>query len=385
MKYQNIFLDELVNEVIPFWENFSIDKSNGGFFTCIDDNNKVFDTDKFIWLQARQVWMFATLFEQVDDKKEWLELSQNGAEFLEKFGHDGSYNWYFSVTKNGKPLISPYNIFSYTFSCMAFGKLFKITNNEFYKKISLETLNKIQERSSNPKDKWNKAISGTRDLKNFALPMILCNLYSELGDLVDQQERIKIAEDCVDQIFNQFYDLEKKIIRENVYEDGNFSDSFDGRLINPGHGLEAMWFIMDLGQEFKRDKWIQKAIDIALNIIDHGWDSEMKGIFYFLDSEGHSPQQLEWNQKLWWVHLEALVCFLRAYELSGSKKCFEWFQKIYNYTWSNFRDPNGGEWYGYLQRNGEKLLNLKGGKWKGCFHVPRALLILSQISKRLDI
>ena len=173
MKYQNIFLDELVNEVIPFWENFSIDKSNGGFFTCIDDNNKVFDTDKFIWLQARQVWMFATLFEQVDDKKEWLELSQNGAEFLEKFGHDGSYNWYFSVTKNGEPLISPYNIFSYTFSCMAFGKLFKITNNEFYKKISLETLNKIQERSSNPKDKWNKSISGTRDLKNFALPMIL--------------------------------------------------------------------------------------------------------------------------------------------------------------------------------------------------------------------
>ena len=33
------------------------------------------------------------------------------------------------------------------------------------------------------------------------------------------------------------------------------------------------------------------------------------------------------------------------------------------------------------KRNGEKLLNLKGGKWKGCFHVPRALLILSQISK----
>ena len=106
--------------------------------------------------------------------------------------------------------------------------------------------------------------------------MILCNLYSELGDLVDQQERIKIAEDCVDQIFNQFYDSEKKIIRENVYEDGSFSDSFDGRLINPGHGLEAMWFIMDLGQEFKRDEWIQKAIEIALNIIDHGWDNEMK-------------------------------------------------------------------------------------------------------------
>ena len=362
MKYQNIFLDELVNEVIPFWQNFSLDKVNGGFFTCIDDKNKVFDTDKFIWLQARQVWMFATLYEQVDNKKEWLEISKNGAKFLKKFGHDGSYNWYFSVTKNGKPLISPYNIFSYTFSCMAFGKLYKITNDEHYKKISIETLKKIQERSTNPKSKWNKSISGTRDLKNFALPMILCNLYSELGDLVDQQERIKIAEECVDQIFNHFYDSKKKIIRENVFTDGKFSDSFDGRLINPGHGLEAMWFIMNLGEEYKRDEWINKSIQIALNIVDHGWDNEMKGIFYFLDSDGHSPQQLEWNQKLWWVHLEALICFLRGYELSGSNKCFEWFQKIYTYTWSNFRDSNGGEWYGYLQRNGDKLLNLKGGK-----------------------
>ena len=45
MKYQNIFLHELVNEVIPFWQNFSLDKVNGGFFTWIDDKNKVFDTD----------------------------------------------------------------------------------------------------------------------------------------------------------------------------------------------------------------------------------------------------------------------------------------------------------------------------------------------------
>lgn len=34
----------------------------------------------------------------------------------------------------------------------------------------------------------------------------------------------------------------------------------------------------------------------------------------------------------------------------------------------------GGEWYGYLNRQGEVLLHLKGGKWKGCFHVPRALM-----------
>ena len=46
-----------------------------------------------------------------------------------------------------------------------------------------------------------------------------------------------------------------------------------------------------------------------------------------IDRKGHTNQQLEWNQKLWWVRQEAL----------------------------------------------EVLLQLKGGKWKGFFHVPRFL------------
>lgn len=386
MKLHELYLKELTDQVIPFWEKYSIDKENGGFFTCIDRNNSVYDTDKFIWLQARQVWMFSTLYHKLSPREEWLSIAIHGANFLQKHGHNGSFDWYFSLNKQGQPLISPYNIFSYTFCCMAFGKLYAITKNQEYKTIALKTLQKINERSLNPKSKWNKSISGTRDLKNFALPMILCNLYSELGELVDQKERKKIAEVCVNEIFEDFYDEKKKIIRENVYIDGTYSNSFDGRLINPGHGLEAMWFIMDLGVEFDNKLWIDKAVNIALNIIDHGWDRLHNGIFYFLDSNGSPPQQLEWNQKLWWVHLEAMICFLKAYKLTGSKASLDWFKKIHEYTWNHFRDhENGGEWYGYLEREGKVLLELKGGKWKGCFHVPRALFILHQTAKTLEI
>lgn len=45
------------------------------------------------------------------------------------------------------------------------------------------------------------------------------------------------------------------------------------------------------------------------------------------------------------------------------------------YTWQHFPDSLSGlEWFGYLNRQGEILLPLKGGKWKGCFHLPRGLL-----------
>ena len=59
--------------------------------------------------------------------------------------------------------------------------------------------------------------------------------------------------------------------------------------------------------------------------------------------------------------------------LTGSQEALEWFKRVDEYTWSHFKDPQYPEWYGYLNRRGEVLLPLKGGKWKGCFHVPRGL------------
>ncbi len=386
VSFSKLYLDELTQEVVPFWEKHSIDSEYGGFYTCINSDHEVYDTDKFLWLQARQVWTFATLYDRLEKKKIWFEIAQSGSDFLEKFGHDGDYNWFFSLQRDGQPLVMPYNIFSYTFACMAMGKMHHITREKKYKIVVDETLKKIIQREAKPKDRWDKSYPDTRPLKNFALPMILCNLFNELGDLVPEGEKEKHIHACVNEIFDLFWDEKRGVILENISLEGSFSDTFDGRLINPGHGLEAMWFIMDLGVQLERKDWIDRAVKMALSIVDKGWDKEHGGIFYFLDAEGQPPQQLEWDQKLWWVHLEAMICFLRGYELTGSKVCWGWFKKTHHYAWQHFRDKErGGEWYGYLNRFGEVFLPLKGGKWKGCFHVPRALFQLYEISKRLNI
>lgn len=386
VSFSKLYLDELTQEVVPFWEKHSIDSEYGGFYTCINSDHEVYDTDKFLWLQARQVWTFATLYDRLEKKKIWFEIAQSGCDFLEKFGHDGDYNWFFSLQRDGQPLVMPYNIFSYTFACMAMGKMYHITGEKKYKIVVDETLKKIIQREAKPKDRWDKSYPDTRPLKNFALPMILCNLFNELGDLVPEGEKEKHIHACVNEIFDLFWDEKRSVILENISLEGSFSNTFDGRLINPGHGLEAMWFIMDLGVQLDRKDWIDRAVKMALSIVEKGWDKEHGGIFYFLDAEGQPPQQLEWDQKLWWVHLEAMICFLKGYELTGSKDCWGWFEKIHHYAWKHFRDKErGGEWYGYLNRFGEVFLPLKGGKWKGCFHVPRALYQLYEISKRLNI
>lgn len=376
MDFKNLaelYKKELLQNVLPFWLDYSQDAEFGGYFTCLDREGKVYDTDKFVWLQGRQVWMFAMLYNKIEKRQEWLDCAIQGAEFLKKHGHDGDYNWYFSLTREGTPLVEPYNIFSYTFATMAFGQLGLATGNKEYDDIARTTFLKILSNKENPKGKWNKTVPGTRDLKGFALPMILCNLTLEIEHLLNEDYLKDTIETCIHEVMDVFYREELGIVVENVDPDGQLSDSFEGRLVNPGHSIEAMWFMMDLGVRLKRPELVEKATEIALKMVEYGWDKEYGGIFYFLDRKGNPLQQLEWDQKLWWVHVETLITMLKGYRLTGSPKCLEWFERVHEYTWSHFKDKEYPEWFGYLNRCGEVLLELKGGKWKGCFHVPRGL------------
>lgn len=368
------YRSELLDNVIPFWVENSQDTDFGGYFSCLDRKGDVFDTDKFIWLQGREVWMFSMLYNKVEKRQEWLDCAIQGGEFLKKYGHDGNYNWYFSVDREGNPLVEPYNIFSYTFATMAFGQLSLATGNSEYADIAKKTFEIILSKVDNPKGKWNKAYPGTRNLKNFALPMILCNLSLEIELLIDKDFLQRTIDDCIHEVMDVFLRPELGgIIIENVELDGSLSDTFEGRLMNPGHSIEAMWFIMDLGERLHRPELIEKAVKTTLTMIEYGWDKQYGGIYYFMDRLGHPTQQLEWDQKLWWVHIETLISLLKGYQLTGSKECLKWFEKVHEYTWSHFKDQEYPEWWGYLNRQGEVLLPLKGGKWKGCFHVPRGM------------
>ena len=377
------YKSELLDRVMPFWMEKSIDAEYGGFFTCLERDGTVFDTDKFIWLQGRQVWMLATLYNKVAPRQDWLDAAIAGADFLMKYGHDGHFNWYFSLDRAGHPLVEPYNIFSYTFAVIAFGQLYLATGNPVYAEVAKKTFDIVLSKKDNPKGKWSKAAPGARATKSFDLPMILCNVSLEIESLLQPDFLKETIENCIHEVMDVFYRPELDMIVEHVGKDGSLVDSFEGRLQNPGHAFEAMWFIMDLGRRLGRRDLIEKAVHIALREIEYGWDEQYGGIFYFLDRLGHPQQQLEWDQKLWWVHIETLITTLKGYELTGNEDCLRWFKRVHEYVWSHFVDPEYPEWFGYLNRRGEVLLSLKGGKWKGCFHVPRGLMQCYQTLENL--
>lgn len=368
-----MYANELFNHVIPFWTRFSPDHINGGYYTCLDRKGRIYDRDKFTWLQARQVWTYSYLYNQYESNEQWLQIAELGFRFLTTFAEEqksGSY--YFSCDEKGVPLTQPHSIYSDCFAAAGLYEYAKATASDMALRKSKRALKKYLERRARPKGIYTKS-TGNRPLSSLGIPMMTAFLYQIFQEEISSASLEVEYQSLKALILNKHLCTTSGLLHEFVSIDGGIIDTFEGRLLNPGHAIEACWFLMDLAANFKDQATIRECSDLCLRMIKKGWDGKHGGIYYFLDSKGAPPQHLEWNQKLWWVQLEALVALSKILKYNPSAEAWLWFQKIHDYAWNHFRDPEYGEWYGYLTEQGNVLVPLKGGKWKGCFHLPRAL------------
>ena len=103
-----------------------------------------------------------------------------------------------------------------------------------------------------------------------------------------------------------------------------------------GHVIEGGWFLLKLAQK-RNDNDLKKIAmeTFILKPFQCGWDKQYGGLFYYLDVDGWYPTQLEWSQKLWWPHNEALIAFLMAYQETGTSVYLERFEQIFDYSYSH--------------------------------------------------
>ena len=382
--YKKLYNTELFDSVIPFWERYSPDREAGGYFSCIDRDGTVFDKDKFLWMQGRELWGFSHLYRTVRPEPRWLELAKLGADFIREKGRAPNGDFWFALDRGGVPLVQPYNIYSDCFCAVGLAEYGRISGKAWATEMAIDTWNRIQKRKANPKGPWTKQIGANRPILAMSFPMMQVWMAGELEGIVPKAELDALVDAAINQVFTLHLDRERKALFERVLPDGTRPDCMEGRLLTPGHALETLWFIMRVAAERGDRATIETARDAMLWTVERGWDEKFGGIYYYQDYEGFPTEKVESGMKLWWVHAEALCAFLLAYKLTGDPACEAWFRKIQEWTWARFPDPERGEWYGYLERNGEVALTLKGGKWKGFFHIPRALLSCLKWFKEME-
>ncbi|MHB1921098.1 MAG: AGE family epimerase/isomerase [Chitinophagaceae bacterium] len=367
----HFYQDRLLNDTLPFWFPRSLDQEFGGYLLMRDRDGTLLDDDKAVWIQGRFAWMLATLYNTVERRPQWLEGAKSGIEFLQKHGFDQDGRMFFHLTREGLPIRKRRYFFSETFAVIAFAAYAQATGDEKIAQEARRLFGKCIEYATTPGLLPSKYTS-TRPTKGIGIPMIMINTAQQLRQTIGDPRCDTWISHWMEEIRRDFVKEEIACVMEQVGPQGEIIDHFDGRTLNPGHAIEGAWFILEEARYRNNDP---ELIRLGCQMLDYmwerGWDQEYGGIFYFRNVF-HQPVQEYWqDMKFWWPQNEAIIATLSAYLLTGEKKYFQWHQKIHSYAYQHFHDPQFGEWYGYLHRDGTISIPTKGNLYKGPFHLPR--------------
>ncbi len=370
-----MFYNKELQETLDFWYNHGYDKTNGGFFTCLERNGNVYDTDKAVWAQGRGMWVFAKAYNSINQNPKYLKASQDAYDFITKNCFDTDGRMFFTVTGDGVGIQKRRYWFSESFTVVGSAELYKATKDEKYLKTARETFDvmlKVKTGEIKVEPKFNPEVVNCISLASPMILLITCQILREI-DTERTDYYNSIISDSIEEI-KLHYHPECKAVFENVNPDGSLASGSRGRLVNPGHSIEASWFLMN--EAVVRDD--KEMLDLALNILNWsfelGWDYNEGGLRYFVDVENKPVQALEWDMKLWWPHNEMLIAFLMAYKLTNNEEYLNKYRLVHDYSFGHFKDNEYGEWYGYLHRDGSVSTDLKGNIFKGPFHLPRCLM-----------
>ena len=374
--------------VVDFWLKHGMDPVYGGVYTCLDRTGKVYSTDKSVWMQGRCGWMFAHMCHVYGVKQEWLDASKSCLDFMEAhcINRAAGDRMYFTVTEDGKPLRQRRYFFSEAFYASANAEYYGVTGDKECLERARRAYNLYWDLSHGGEDPVGmgpKTIPETRSGRAFGQPMIILNVISILLR-VDPEHKAEYedrAQQCVDEIFKYFVKPDLKCVLENVAPDGTARLNYtEGRTVNPGHDIEGVWFILEHARRTGDTSLVPKAAQIFDCAIDLGWDKEYGGLLYFVDCLGLPPEAYEHDMKLWWPHNEILIASMMLYRDTKDEKYLDWFYKTLDYCKEHFSDPEYGEWYGYLRRDGKPTMpSTKGSTFKGPFHLPRCLIQVDQM------
>jgi N-acylglucosamine 2-epimerase len=374
-----VYRDGLLNDVVPFWLRHGVDRQYGGIMTAVDRDGTVVDTDKGVWQQGRFIWLLGELYNEVEPRGEWLETAQQAARFLDAHGFDpDDGRMWFHLARDGRPIRKRRYAFSESFAAIAYGELAKATGEQRYAEQATRTFRRFIDHNLQPRGVQPK-FTAERPLQGIGFPMITINTARQLHDSIGLEEAEAWIDRSIDVIRREHLKPDIACVMETVAPGGGIVDHFDGRTLNPGHAIEGAWFLMHEGK-LRRDR---ELVETGCRMLDwmwqRGWDSEYGGLLYFVDVDGGPVQEYWHDMKFWWPHNEAVIATLLAYQLTGDEKYARWHAQVHDWSYRHFPDPEHGEWFGYLHRDGRLSTTLKGSLWKGPFHLPRMQLTCWQI------
>ena len=370
--------DHLVSDIIAFWLKHGPDEA-GGLNTCMHDDGSLISRDKWLWSQWRAVWVFSTMYMNIDRNPKYLELARHIYDFCVKFGWDEKQQgWNLLLSHDGSVKAGLDSIYVDGFAMYGATAFARATGESAPAEWAVRTADSVLKRLEQPHDTIpHFPYEIPKGARVHGLPMIFSLLFWELGEHLNEARYRDAALRMQRDIFKNFYKPSRDLLLERVAADGSEYPAPLGTTVIPGHVIEDMWFQIHIARDRGDDEGIAACCRLIKRHCEAGWDDEFGGLLLAIDADGRPLDQVGWkfaDTKLWWPHTEALYALLLAYEYTGESWCLDWYDMVHDYSFKRYPSAEHGEWVQKLDRRGQPIKDVVALPVKDPFHLPRALI-----------
>ncbi|NUO75469.1 MAG: AGE family epimerase/isomerase [Lysobacter sp.] len=137
----------------------------------------------------------------------------------------------------------------------------------------------------------------------------------------------------------------------------------------PGHQTEWAKLLLILDQHAQdRGAPVDWLLPVAQQLFDaavaHAWDEAHGGLSYGFGPDGAVCD----DDKYFWVQAESLAAAARLAQRTGDARYWDWYQRLWAYSWEHFVDHRHGAWFRILDRQNRKYGDEKSPAGKTDYH-----------------
>lgn len=372
--YAQQYHQNLLERIVPFWLQHSLDTVFGGYWNVISAKGEVITTDKWLQWHGQQAWAFVQLY-QFEPNQAYLDYAKHGADLLLHYGTDTKENWWEVIDGTGKGLQLITDTRTEAAAVMAWAALYQITQEHTYADAAKKTILKAFKRREKLLQKRTDDISTERNLKNLGELTALAHALTAAEEILGEKVFREKTESLLQELMRHFWEPRAEIMLENVFAEGGFSDCLLGRRIHPGRVFEAFNTFEGLMKSPQQRRMRQQLAKHILLLAETTWDEAYGGYFHWRDVKNRTLSEPDAYFKYAWVHLEASTALLKAYQVLQDRSLLRYWQRTHDYLWHEFTDNTPeGEWIGVLSRHAEPLFQLKATPEKSAYYPIKNLL-----------
>ncbi|MDB4026873.1 AGE family epimerase/isomerase [Candidatus Thioglobus sp.] len=371
------FLIDHIDSVMKFYHPHCIDNNTGGFFQYFRDDGSIYDFDtKHLVSSTRFIFNYSMAAIQFDSK-DYLDAALHGINYLRDSHlnkNTGGYAW---TMKGAEVNDSTNYCYGLAFVLLAYSSAYKAGIlkakdyiEETYQLMEKHFWSKEYELYSDEISADWKVVSSYRGQNaNMHSCEALIMAFEATGSQKYLDRALLIGKNiCIRQaglaegLIWEHYDSNWEI--NWVYNKNRPDDLFRPWGFQVGHLTEWAKLLLILERHVKEDWLLPRAQELFDDAVEMGWDEKSEGLFY-----GFAPNgDISDKDKYFWVQAESLAAAAVLANRTGDDYYWEWYDRIWSYSWKHMIDHKYGAWFRILDSNNNKYDDLKSPAGKTDYH-----------------